>query len=404
MKDTQGGALSLNLHNSNEGSKGCGRSLTFYCEYWIQNESQIPLLYSPSGGSSGLAAGSELVLKAAEQFSKTYKTEKAALKLKSSSKLFNAVEMASLEDLTLNMLRRPFMYSNPKLKLKLSGVPSKWTSSLELSARYTSGVASVEGETKEEGKDAPVYEFGVEVTSAPTPFWRTKLVTIKPHILLVNLTPAPLVCSQSVGFSPLSSADENPYPVLGLKSGEEKPFHWAFSPEKGQQKLLQVSLEPGANVQVGQGESTENWDWSWSSGFPISDGVSRFEVKIRRHGQRSHHKGGGGEKQKFLDFDEYYMVRATVNVNQSVIVVEFTHEKNRTVYEYLLENRTEKDVIRVRQKGLPLLQDGQHSKQVMVIYLFIFYLFFFFLSLSSIQIFLTLPIPLSSKKPLHSAI
>ena len=379
MKDPQGGVLSLNLHNSNEGSKGCGRSLTFYCEYWIQNESQIPLLYSPTGNANNFAAGSQMVLKAAEQFSKSYKSETAGKRLRSSSKLFEAVEGASLEELTLNMLRRPFMYSNPKLKLKLgSGIPSKWTSSLELSGRYTSGVARLEGESKVEGEDVPVYEFGVEVTSAPTPFWRTKLVTIKPHILLVNLTSAPLVCSQSLGFSPLSSADKNPYPMLRLNSGEEKPFHWAFTPEKGKQQLLQVSLMPGANVELGDGVSTEGWDWSWSSGFPISGGVSRYEVKIRRHGQRSHHKGrGGGEKQKFLDFDEYYMVRATVNVNQSVIVVEFSHEKTRTVYEYLLENRTENDVIRVRQKGLPLLNDADHSQKVMVhfflLFLFVFY-------------------------------
>ena len=25
-------------------------------------------------------------------------------------------------------------------------------------------------------------------------------------------------------------------------------------------------------------ESTAGWKWSWSSGFPISDGVTRFEV------------------------------------------------------------------------------------------------------------------------------
>ena len=362
--------MSLNLHNSNEGSKGSGRSLTFYCEYWIQNESRIPLLYSSSGGASGLAAGSEMVFKAAEQFSRSYKDEKGSstlsLRTKSPAKLSSVVSLVSIQELTLNMLRRPFMYSNSKLKLKLSEFPSKWTESLELSARYTSGIATVEGDPQDGNKEnVPVYEFGVEVTSAPTPFWRTKLITIKPHILLVNLTAAPLVFSQSLGFSPLSSRDENPYPVIGLQSGEEKPFHWAFKPEKDKQKLLQVSLEPGADVQLG-GDSTKGWDWSWSSGFPISGGVSRFEVKIRRHGEKSHHKEGKGEKQKFLDFDEYYMVRATVNVNQSVVVVEFTHEAKRTVYEYMLENRTENDFIRVRQKGLPLLVEGSDSHALQV--------------------------------------
>ena len=126
-----------------------------------------------------------------------------------------------------------------------------------------------------------IYEFGVEVTSAPAPFWRTKLVTIKPHVLLVNLTPLPLLCSQSLGFSPLSSSDPPPHPVLNLLPGEEKPFHWSFRPPADIQNLLQISLQEGTEVTslMKEGEdSTASWKWSWSSGFPILDGVTRFEV------------------------------------------------------------------------------------------------------------------------------
>ena len=46
--------------------------------------------------------------------------------------------------------------------------------------------------------------------------------------------------------------------------------------------------------------------------------------------------------QKMLDFDEYFMVCVTASISGSTVVVEFTHQKDQKIYEYVLENRTEK--------------------------------------------------------------
>eukprot|EP00008_Paramoeba_atlantica_P001223 CAMPEP_0201501974 /NCGR_PEP_ID=MMETSP0151_2-20130828/83881_1 /ASSEMBLY_ACC=CAM_ASM_000257 /TAXON_ID=200890 /ORGANISM="Paramoeba atlantica, Strain 621/1 / CCAP 1560/9" /LENGTH=1102 /DNA_ID=CAMNT_0047895529 /DNA_START=905 /DNA_END=4213 /DNA_ORIENTATION=- len=289
------------------------------------------------------------------------------------------------------------------MKMKLSDKPTKWSESLDLTGNYLTGVAEVEGKKKKEKKEEKeeekeekekeeneLYGFGVNIHTAPAPYWRTKIVTIKPHILFVNLTSFPLLCSQSIGFSSLSSSSPTPaFPITTLSPGEEKVFHWSFKPLKDSlQKLLQVSLLTGTNVDIGASGSnvdTTSWDWSWSSGIPILDGSTRFEVKIRRFGTMSNRvrsygreeeeeeeeeetngkeeeegKENGKKKkkgQKMLDFDEYFMVCVTASISGSTVVVEFTHQKDQKIYEYVLENRTEKDVIRVRQKDLPLLEE-----------------------------------------------
>ena len=81
---------------------------------------------------------------------------------------------------------------------------------------------------------------------------------------------------------------------------------------------------------------------------------------------------------KFLDFDEYFMVRVNVSVSGSVVVVEFTHQEDRSVYEFLLENRMKEDFIRVRQKGLPILGEEEEEgvgEMLSVIFPFLFLLF-----------------------------
>ena len=47
------------------------------------------------------------------------------------------------------------------------------------------------------------------------------------------------------------------------------------------------------------------------------------------------------------------MIRVTVNVTGSTVQVEFSHQEKKSTFEYVLENRTETDVIRVRQASIP---------------------------------------------------
>ena len=55
------------------------------------------------------------------------------------------------------------------------------------------------------------------------------------------------------------------------------------------------------------------------------------------------------------------MVRVNVSVSGSVVMVEFTHQADRSVYEFLLENRMKEDFIRVRQRGLPILGEEEEE-------------------------------------------
>ena len=168
-----------------------------------------------------MAAGTELVNSAARAFSSSYWGEKKARE-KSRERTFSSTAFSSSslslssfqeESLTLSLLRRPFMFSGKKMKMKLSDKPTKWSESLDLTGNYLTGVAEVEGKKKKEKKEEKeeekeekekeeneLYGFGVNIHTAPAPYWRTKIVTIKPHILFVNLTSFPLLCSQSIGF------------------------------------------------------------------------------------------------------------------------------------------------------------------------------------------------------------
>ena len=278
MKDVNGHPLRLSLlYGPSEGGRKCGRSLIIYCDYWIQNEANVPLLYAPPGGQAA-AAGLELVDVAARSFPEMYK------KTRSSAQIEKISRKGAIVDLSLAVLSRPFMYSNDKLCLRLSDVPSKWTDSLELSGRFTSGVTEIEcdeidamerderkeGEREKESErsveeyfekgDAEgiarasrgLFQFGVEVTSAPGSYWRSKLVIIKPHIHFVNLTGVTLLFTQSLGVtSSFSSSEYSPFPIVRVDPGERKPFHWAFRPPKNANRLIQMSLARGVTVGVG---------------------------------------------------------------------------------------------------------------------------------------------------------
>lgn len=98
----------------------------------------------------------------------------------------------------------------------------------------------------------------------------------------------------------------------------------------------------------------------------MDEGVTRFEVKIRRLGDLSAHVGAigqnsSGHQHRLLDYDEYFMIRVTVNVTGPTVQVEFSHQEKKSTFEYILENRTESDVIRVRQLSIPLMNEKRMS-------------------------------------------
>ncbi len=98
----------------------------------------------------------------------------------------------------------------------------------------------------------------------------------------------------------------------------------------------------------------------------MDEGVTRFEVKIRRLGDLTAQvgaigKNSSGHQHRLLDYDEYFMIRVTVNVTGPTVQVEFSHQEKKSTFEYILENRTEHDVIRVRQESIPLMKAQKMS-------------------------------------------
>ncbi len=63
-----------------------------------------------------------------------------------------------------------------------------------------------------------LYQFEVTVERGPGKFWRTRTVTVKPRIVLVNNAQRPLLCCQR------ECAVE-----IHLDAGQQRPFHWADS-------------------------------------------------------------------------------------------------------------------------------------------------------------------------------
>jgi hypothetical protein len=61
-----------------------------------------------------------------------------------------------------------------------------------------------------------------------------------------------------------------------------------------------------------------------------------------------------GREHRLLDFDQYYMVRVTIDVTGPIVNVEFSHQEDRCTFEYMLENWTTSSTMRVRQVDVSL--------------------------------------------------
>jgi hypothetical protein len=98
-----------------------------------------------------------------------------------------------------------------------------------------------------------LYQFEVNVERAPGKFWRSRTVTVKPRMVLVNNAQRNLLCCQRECATDIE---------LGV--GEQRPWHW---PDSTRAFLLAVCFAE-------QG-------WNWSAGFAIQPN-HKVTIKVRR--------------------------------------------------------------------------------------------------------------------------
>tara|TARA_R110002050_G_scaffold76666_1_gene164008 strand:- start:73 stop:921 length:849 start_codon:yes stop_codon:yes gene_type:complete len=268
MVDQAGSILHLKLRNSPaEGGKNCGRALTIYCEYWIENAAALSLHFASPSKKDKEAAGLTLVESAAEDYSAVYLRQMQEknpslyqsmvdLRASSTAASIDAPQPAFSEaqHLKFALMRRPFMYSYHKVCIRAPN--SDWSSDLDLEGRGTAGVVNLhvpdekraEYRTVDGQSDIATYQLGVSVSTAPSPFWRTKLVTIQPHIVIHNRTDVPVLCKQDrsrggEGSSRTRGEDNNA--TLRVPPGQKVPFHWSVRPKNPEDKAVRITLPAG---------------------------------------------------------------------------------------------------------------------------------------------------------------
>eukprot|EP00850_Spirogloea_muscicola_P001736 SM000006S19501 [mRNA] locus=s6:1093208:1119415:+ [translate_table: standard] len=139
---------------------------------------------------------------------------------------------------------------------------SDWSKSIPLDTVGIKGAVHTTTRLMKKSQQTQVskrYEFGVEISLAPSPFHRTKVVTITPRFVLKNRTGMPLL------FKQVSAQVEQ---VLANEA--TVAYHW--DSDKGEESLC---IKP-----------TDGDSWDWSGAFDID--------KAGELGLRTHNKQTGG--------------------------------------------------------------------------------------------------------------
>jgi hypothetical protein len=145
-------------------------------------------------------------------------------------------------------LFRPLMYYPEKAgkKMSMRSVFTHWSEPFSVGAAGTWEVVDLLQVKRRGGggaKTRGLLQFVVSVEREPGKFWRTRTVTVKPRMVLVNHTKAVLLCAQH----------GDTRHELTLKVDEQVPYHWTSAKRE---KLLCVCF-------------AEN-GWNWSAGFPLT--------------------------------------------------------------------------------------------------------------------------------------
>jgi hypothetical protein len=210
LVDTSGLSLTLDLHYVKFAS-GLTK-ISIFTQFWIINTTGIPLVHSQYSMQSRVVVAGQLVSIKTIQ---TEETEAVATPvsavLPSLDNNHDAIELPPKKSAHAaeqpqqrkyaSELFRPLMYFPEKTGRKMSfrGVFTHWSEPFTVGAAGTWDLVDLP-QVKRRANSAKaqggLYQFVVSVEREAGKFWRTRSVTIKPRMILINHTKTPLLFAQ----------------------------------------------------------------------------------------------------------------------------------------------------------------------------------------------------------------
>jgi hypothetical protein len=197
--------------------------------------------------------------------------------------------------------------------------------------RSSSTWSSKENLTGDEISQA-AYSLGVSIDVARAPFHRTKVISIMPRFVVVNLMGRPLLVKQ-LGTSGRRyvggpGGDGTGVDALLVGADQRVPFHWADSSggwgaDGRSRRVVSVRFD--------------EYGWQWSGGFPIHN-VGEFSVRLRN-----------------LHTHASYICRVEVFMLQATLFVVFQAELRR-LPPYRIENMSFA-TLHYHQEGISHIED-----------------------------------------------
>ncbi len=176
------------------------------------------------------------------------------------------------------------------------------------------------------------YSLGVSIDVARSPFHRTKVISIMPRFVLVNLMGRPLLVKQ-LGTSGRRyvggpGGDGTGVDALLVGADQRVPFHWAdssggWNTDGRSRRVVSVRFD--------------EYGWQWSGGFPIHN-VGEFSVRLRN-----------------LHTHASYICRVEVFMLQATLFVVFQAELRR-LPPYRIENMSFA-TLHYHQEGVSHIED-----------------------------------------------
>lgn len=270
--------------------------ITLYVNYWIMNKTNLMLLFkNPTlGAKGGSLPGQD------KKLFNDYDLEKNGR---------NPVGWFEKDVEKIEKMSAPLMYNSDSLKLKVGKSP--WSSNVGLSKHSDEGVVEItDGERQ--------FTFGMSVSSAPSQFWRTKVLKIVNKFILANNTQKVILYKQP-----------NSMESFKLNPGEQTYFHW---PNKNDLKMLCIKYEGNEYP-------------SYSGSFAIL-GVSLFECKIKNTSRKEQVNRSAFQEER---------ITVQTTTNQLTTALIFREERKDPLY--CIRNNT-KFTLEFRQKNSSLDQDS----------------------------------------------
>ena len=289
--DVKGNSLDLHLR-INRLLSGV-TELSIFCDFWIINESGLPLLYKKVSFSSQHIAAGQL-----EQLTQIEDIEEKG---------------GEVSPHNTSIFKETFVFSYDrnivgKEKLSIRTINTDWSKPVPIRKNSILECTQIKNGDK-------TFILGVNVERAPGKFWRTFQVVIYPRFILVNNSPHVLKYQQSeTGVESILEADQQdpfywhtvkkprllsvktfivkknkdqPHSKYGTKEFEKEMKEELIKRNKKDQQTEEKEekgkeeKEGKEEQEVKEAETKEELEWNYCTGFSIEKENEKFVVKMR---------------------------------------------------------------------------------------------------------------------------